>query len=314
MRIFRNLNDLPAFRNAVITIGTFDGVHSGHREIIRNIVQSANTNSGESIIITFHPHPRNVINPQQSVLHLNTIDEKLSLLEKLGVDNVIIVPFSREFSEMEAETYVSEFLIGKFQPSIIVFGYDHRFGRNRTGDIHLLKSIASLDGIEVHEIGKQTISDITISSTKIRKYLTEGNPALANELLGYKYMMSGVVVRGDQIGRELGYPTANMQIQDSEKLIPANGIYAVTATLPNDTEIKYGMMSIGMRPTFNGTRQRIEVHLFHLDANLYGDTITVYLEEFIRHEKKFESREALVEAMHQDKAFCEGYFGRSFSV
>ena len=312
MRIFKNLDQLPQFTNAVITIGTFDGVHSGHRVIIQNIVQSAKSIGGESIIITFHPHPRNIINPQQPVLHLNTIDEKITLLRELQVDNLVIVPFSRQFSEIEAEKYISDFLIGKFHPKIIVFGYDHRFGRNRRGDIALLKSIAAKDNIEVHEIGKQTIADISISSTKIRNYLSEGNLKLANDLLGYPYMMTGIVVRGDQIGRELGYPTANMQIQDMEKLIPANGVYAVKVSLRQYPDQLYGMMSIGTRPTFDGIDKRIEVHIFKLDDDLYGDSVTVQVLEFIRQEEKFNSKAALLQAMHQDKAFCEKLFGLTF--
>ncbi|MBP7399793.1 MAG: bifunctional riboflavin kinase/FAD synthetase, partial [Chitinophagales bacterium] len=293
-------------------IGTFDGVHNGHKVIIRNIVQSAKENDGESVIITFHPHPRNIINPQQALLHLNTIEEKLALLKDMGVDNVVVVPFSREFSEMEAEDYIKDFLIGKFQPKIIVFGYDHRFGKDRRGDIHLLKAIAKLDNITVHEVGKQEISDITISSTKIRNYLKEGNLHLANELLGYNYMMSGIVVRGDQIGRELGYPTANLQIQDTEKLIPANGIYAVKVSIRQNSNLFYGMMSIGTRPTFDGTDTRIEVHIFQLQEDIYGDTLTVEFIEFIRKEEKFINRETLQQAMAQDKEFCEILFDNSF--
>ncbi|MBK6732166.1 MAG: bifunctional riboflavin kinase/FAD synthetase [Bacteroidetes bacterium] len=312
MRVFRNLDQLPQFSNAVITIGTFDGVHNGHKVIIRNIVQSAKENDGESVIITFHPHPRNIINPQQALLHLNTIEEKLALLKDMGVDNVVVVPFSREFSEMEAEDYIKDFLIGKFQPKIIVFGYDHRFGKDRRGDIHLLKAIAKLDNITVHEVGKQEISDITISSTKIRNYLKEGNLHLANELLGYNYMMSGIVVRGDQIGRELGYPTANLQIQDTEKLIPANGIYAVKVSIRQNSNLFYGMMSIGTRPTFDGTDTRIEVHIFQLQEDIYGDTLTVEFIEFIRKEEKFINRETLQQAMAQDKEFCEILFDNSF--
>lgn len=312
MRVFKNLDRLPKFSNAVITIGTFDGVHKGHKMIIRNIVQSARAIGGESIIITFHPHPRNIIHPQQQLLHLNTIDEKLALLQEMEVDNVVMVPFSREFSEMRAEDYVRDFLIGKFHPKIIVFGYDHRFGKDRRGDIHLLKSIASSDNIQVHEVDKQAIADITVSSTKIRNYLKEGNLQLANELLGYRYMMSGIVVRGDQIGRELGYPTANLQIQDSEKLIPMNGIYAVLVTLRQISKPLYGMMSIGTRPTFDGTDKRIEVYIFQWEADIYGEMLTVEFAAFIRHEKKFDDRNALQQAMAQDKAFCESLFATSF--
>ncbi|MFN3940615.1 MAG: bifunctional riboflavin kinase/FAD synthetase [Chitinophagales bacterium] len=309
MKVHKSLDHLPKFKNAVITIGTFDGVHRGHREIIRNIVKSAQTVNGESVIITFHPHPRRVISPEVPVLHLHTIDEKLWHLQQLGVDHVVVVPFSREFSEMDAEEYVHTFLIGRFKPKIIVFGYDHRYGKNRRGDITLLKSIAALDNIIVHEIGAQTIADITISSTKIRHHLLEGNIATANTLLGYSYHLSGIVVRGDQIGRELGYPTANMEIADSEKLIPAKGVYAITAQMNKEEKKWYGMMSIGNRPTFEGTSQTIEAHLFQFNRVIYGEHITVSLIELIRREEKFASRSALIAAMDADKIYCEKLFG-----
>lgn len=309
MEVHKSLDNIPEFKNAVITIGTFDGVHRGHREIISNIVKSANQIEGESVIITFHPHPRNVIYPQEPVLNLHTLDEKIARLQLLGVHHVVVVPFSREFSEMEAEKYVSEFLIGIFKPKIIVFGYDHRYGKNRRGDITLLKSIAAKDNIVVHEIEKQTIVEITVSSTKIRNFLLEGNIQMANHLLGYNYQISGIVVKGDQIGRELGYPTANIQISDAEKLIPANGVYAVTAQLSKNEETFYGMMSIGYRPTFEGTAKTIEVHIFHFNRDIYGEHITVALSDFIRKEEKFNTRTELISAMDADKLYCETLFG-----
>ena len=215
MRIFRDLKALPPFSSSVITIGTFDGVHKGHQKLIDRITLLASQCKGESIIITFHPHPRIVINPEDKSLRLlNTIEEKTMLLEKYGVDNVVIVPFSRDFSEQSAQEYISDFLVKNFNPKHIVIGYDHKFGKNRTGDFHLLEAMKAQYGYSMEEISKETLDDIGISSTKIRTALQEGDIRLANELLGYNYRLKGTVVRGLQNGRKLGYPTANLQVND----------------------------------------------------------------------------------------------------
>ncbi|HPR29741.1 MAG TPA: bifunctional riboflavin kinase/FAD synthetase [Chitinophagales bacterium] len=301
MQVHRSLDHLPNFRNAVITIGTFDGVHHGHQAIIKSIVEDARSLQGESIIITFHPHPRNIIRPEQTLFCLSTIQEKLELLEKLGVDHVVVVPFSREFSEMSASEYVEDFLLAKFHPKRIVIGYDHKFGRDRSGDIHLLRQLAEAAGVEVAEIGQQQIEDITVSSTRIRKYLQEGDVATAATLLGYQYTFSGVVVRGDGIGRTLGYPTANLLAGDDQKLIPGNGIYVCRVQLPGDVRLYGGMMSIGTRPTFDGQDTRIEVHIFDISKDLYGDRLRVEMLERIRGEEKFASADELMAAMQQDE-------------
>ena len=221
MRVFRDLNSLPFFKNSVITIGTFDGVHKGHQKLISRINELAAQNNGESIIITFHPHPRIVINPQDKSLRLlNTIDEKIQLLEKYAVDNLVIVPFSRDFSEQTAEDYISNFLVKNFQPKNIVIGYDHKFGRNRNGDYHLLEKMKACFGYSMEEISKETLDKIGISSTEIRQALKIGDVKHANELLGHNYTLTGMVVRGLQNGRKIGFPTANLQINDEYKLIP----------------------------------------------------------------------------------------------
>ena len=228
MRVFRNTEQLPAFNNSVITIGTFNGVHKGHQKLIERIRLLAQKTQGENIIITFHPHPRIVINPEDKSLRLlNTTDEKIALLQKYGVDNVVIVPFSRYFSEQSAEDYISHFLVKNFQPKHIVIGYDHKFGKDRRGDYKLLEELKLQYGYEMEEISKETLDDIAISSTKIRSSLNSGEITLANDLLAYRYMFSGTVVRGLQNGRKLGYPTANIHINDEYKLIPKTGIYAV---------------------------------------------------------------------------------------
>lgn len=307
MNVYRSLDQLPAFENAVVTIGTFDGVHEGHQAIIRSIVAEAKNLSGESVIITFHPHPRNVIRPENQLYCLSSIPEKLELLESLGVHNVVVVPFSREFSEMEATAYVEDFLIARFHPKVIVIGYDHRFGRDRKGDIHLLKEIAHRHGIQVDEIGAKEIQDMTISSTRIRQNLELGQIEVANTLLGYAYPFSGIVVRGDGMGRQLGYPTANIRMEDEQKLIPGNGIYAVRIRISGENKWRNGMMSIGTRPTFDGQDRRIEVHLLDYQGDLYGSRLTVELLAHLRSEKKFDSPEDLIAAMQQDEVNTRQY-------
>ncbi|MBC8045168.1 MAG: bifunctional riboflavin kinase/FAD synthetase [Fimbriimonadaceae bacterium] len=307
MQVFKDLNTIKQFQNSVITIGTFDGVHIGHREIIHKIISAAKDIHGESVIVTFYPHPRQIIEPTKPIFNLNTLNEKLELLQTLGVDNVIVVPFSREFSEMEAEDYAENFLIKKFNPKIIVFGYDHKFGRDRKGDIHLLKSIASKYKIQVEEISAQTINNLKISSTKIRSFLSEGKVDEANALLGYHYTLSGLVIKGDQIGRTLGFPTANMHFDDSTKLIPADGVYVVKVFLKNIEGDLYGLLSIGNRPTFNKTEKRIEVYILNFDKTIYGEEIKIEFLHFIRPDKKFNSAYELILAMNTDKKFAEDF-------
>jgi riboflavin kinase/FMN adenylyltransferase len=303
MRVFRDLNNLPAFKNSVITIGTFDGVHKGHQKLIERINFLAQQNQGESIIITFHPHPRLVINPQDKSLRLlNTIEEKVSLLEKYGVDNLVIVPFSRDFSEQTAEDYISNFLVKNFRPKNIVIGYDHKFGKNRSGDYHLLEEMKGQYGYTMEEISKETLDDIGISSTKIRNALQSNEVALANDLLGHNYTLTGTVVRGLQNGRKLGYPTANLQVNDEHKLIPKTGIYAVNVTDASALGETYkGMLSIGYNPTFDGKEQTIEVNILDYNKDIYGNTLTLEFIAYIRDEKKFDSLEALIEEIKNDE-------------
>lgn len=299
MNVFRQPDALPSFRNSVITIGTFDGVHKGHQAIIRSIVKRAGECNGESIIVTFHPHPRNIIQPGNRLYQLNALDEKLELLENLGVDHVVVVPFSREFSEMEADAYVNDFLIDKFNPAQIVIGYDHRFGKDRSGDIDLLEELAAKRGVEVHQISRQELEDIAVSSTRIRKAVIAGEVESAARLLGYPYRLSGHIIKGDTIGRTLGYPTANLGGIDHNKLLPGLGIYAVRAYLLGK---EYnGMMSIGMRPTFSGKDKRLEVHLFDFNEDIYGEQLTVELLHFLRSEKKFNDKDELIAAMQEDE-------------
>ena len=300
MRVFRDLNNLPAFKNSVITIGTFDGVHKGHLKLIERINFLAKENNGESIIITFHPHPRIVINPEDKSLRLlNTIEEKIYLLEKYGVDNLVIVPFSRDFSEQNAEDYISNFLVKNFHPKNIVIGYDHKFGKNRSGDYLLLEKMKQQFGYMMEEISKEMLADIGISSSKIRNAIQSGELKLANELLGHNYTLSGTVVRGLQNGRKLGFPTANIQANDEFKLIPKTGIYAVRVHA-NQSTYK-GMLSIGYNPTFDGKERTVEVNILDFDKDIYGASLTLELIDYVRDEKKFYSVEDLIAEIKNDE-------------
>ena len=308
MRIFRDLKALPPFSSSVITIGTFDGVHKGHQKLIDRITLLASQCKGESIIITFHPHPRIVINPEDKSLRLlNTIEEKTDLLEKYGVDNTVIVPFSRDFSEQSAQEYVSNFLVKNFRPKSIVIGYDHKFGKDRSGDYHLLEQMKGMYGYSMEEISKETLDDIGISSTKIRNSLQSGDITLANDLLGHAYRVTGTVVRGLQNGRKLGYPTANLQVTDEYKLIPKTGIYAVRVyshQWPGSAPARgyyHGMLSIGYNPTFEGKEQTIEVNILDFNHDIYGSTLTLEFVEYLRDEKKFNSLDDLIEAIKGDE-------------
>jgi riboflavin kinase/FMN adenylyltransferase len=305
MRVFKELNQLPEFKNAVITIGTFDGVHKGHLQLIQRIRALANEARGESVIITFHPHPRLVINPQDDSLRLlSTIEEKIALLEKFGVDNVVIVPFSRTFSEQDAQEYISDFLVKHFSPAHIVIGYDHRFGKDRAGNIELLQELAPRFGYKVEEIPGEELEHITISSTKIRNALMEGDVQLANELLGHRYTLGGLVVKGLQNGRKLGYPTANIHMDEPYKLIPRTGVYAVR--VKHREQWYGGMLNIGFNPTFEGKTQTIEVNILDFHTEIYGEFLTLEFIQYIRDEIKFTTLEDLIKAIDNDKVVITG--------
>ncbi|HEX7847779.1 MAG TPA: bifunctional riboflavin kinase/FMN adenylyltransferase, partial [Chitinophagaceae bacterium] len=256
MQVHRDIDRLPLFRNAVITIGTFDGVHMGHRQVIDKLKAEAASCNGETVVITFHPHPRKVVSSTILGIRLiNTLDEKLELLKELGIDHVVVVPFTEAFANQPADDYIKNFLIDKFKPHTIIIGYDHRFGRDRLGDYRLLEKEALVFNYQLKEIPKHILENISISSTNIREAILHNDTDTANKLLGYEFFFSGTVVHGDKLGRQLGYPTANLKVNDEEKIIPGNGIYAVYAELLNNSDqppggqrLK-GMMSIGFRPT-----------------------------------------------------------------
>ncbi|MFK8008139.1 MAG: bifunctional riboflavin kinase/FAD synthetase, partial [Saprospiraceae bacterium] len=301
MNVYNSLSDLPDFQNAVLTIGSFDGVHAGHQKILERINQLAQKNNGKSIVITFHPHPRQVIYPNDKSLRLlNSIDEKVALFEKYNVDNVVVVPFTVEFSQQSADEYIQKFLLEKFNPKYIVIGYDHKFGLNRQGDINYLKWYSKEKEFEVIEISRHDIQNIGISSTKIRNFLLEGKINQANNLLNHNYSMSGTVVKGQGIGKDLGYPTANIQIKNSFKLIPHGGIYAVQVIYRDQ---RYGgMLYIGDRPTLKEyNNQTIEVNIFDFHKDIYGEKLTIEFIDHIRGDEKFENLDGLKDQLAKDK-------------
>jgi len=302
MRVYRDINQLPNFRNTVITIGTFDGVHTGHQQIIKEMKMEAELIGGETIILTFHPHPRKVVHlSDENIKILHTIDEKIQHLSQLGIDHLVIIPFTEEFSLMDAQTYISGFLVKYFNPAVVIIGYDHKFGKNRVGDYLLLESMSVEFGFKVKEIPEHLINQAIVSSSEIRRFLKEGNIEQANYYLGYRYTISGIVIQGDQRGRTIGFPTANIDIEDTDKLIPANGVYAVTALLLDENIVVKGMMNIGIRPTIGDDKKTIEVHLFDFNQTIYGKFIDIALVAYIRPEIKFSGLEALKTQLATDK-------------
>lgn len=308
MRIFKRIDQLPSFTNAIVTIGSYDGVHMGHRKIIDRVNQLAEANNGESVLITFDPHPRKLLQGEDSSLQLlSTLDEKIELLREAGLDNLIIIPFDMDFANQPPETYITDFLVKKFNPTVVVIGYDHRFGKDRAGDINLLKSMADKHHFKVVEIQKKEIEDIAISSTKTRKALNRGDVTLAKKYLNRPYCLTGTVVSGDKIGREMGFPTANIQVENEDKLIPAEGIYAAEVEIG---DVSYqGMLYIGTRPTLNSVPERkIEVNIFDFNDDIYDEKITVRLLKRIREDARFFDLSALQTQLHKDKAHSLEYF------
>lgn len=310
MKIHRGLDQLPEFTKSVLTIGSFDGVHKGHRSILNNIVRLARDHGGESVLMTFHPHPRQVVYPNDHSLKLlNTLNEKIELLSNTGLDHLVIVPFTFEFSRMDAEEYVKRVIVDKFNPDYIVIGYDHRFGLNRAGDVHFLRSLEKKYGFEVKEIPEQHVNDITVSSTRVRKALASKEIIKANQLLGYPYRLKGKVIRGLRIGSTLGYPTANLKVEDPNKLIIPDGIYAVRIGI-DDRKLK-GMLYIGDRPTLeqdSGTS--IEINIFDYNEDLYGETISLEILAYIRDDEKFDDLEKLKASIRSDERVIRRLFNR----
>lgn len=299
MKIFYSINDFNCSKKTILTLGTFDGAHLGHRKILEKITQNTKEDKFENVVLTFFPHPRMVLQDQSPVKLLNTIGEKIDLLEEIGIQNLVIHPFDETFSKLSAEEFVKQILVKKFHIQKIIIGHDHRFGRDRSANIDDLISFGKKYDFEVEQISVEEINAVSISSTKIRKALTDGNMALANEYLGYDYFLTGIVIKGKQLGRSIGFPTANLLIKENHKLIPKNGAYIIKSSIQQKTV--YGIMNIGFNPTVSGDILSIEVHYFDFKANLYQQEIRVDILEFLRQEQKFGSVDLLKEQLEIDK-------------
>jgi riboflavin kinase / FMN adenylyltransferase len=299
MQVHRSIDNLPAFSNAVITIGTFDGVHEGHKKIIDALIREARSVQGEAIIVTVHPHPRKIVNPNEHLQLINTLDEKIELLNKTGIDHLVIVPFNGQFASQTADEYIEHFLIQKFHPHTIIIGYDHHFGKSRQGNFMLLAQKADIYSYRLLEIPKYILEEVAVSSTQIRTALLKSDVATANKLLGYDFFFEGVVMEGDKLGRKLGYPTANLQYTDSDKIHLGHGVYAAYAEVG---EIKYsGMLSIGNRPTLENSNERIEINIFDFDKDIYGETVRVIVKKYLRGQEKYSSLDELKKQLSIDK-------------
>ncbi len=300
IQVHRDLLSLPTFTNAVITIGTFDGVHAGHQQIIKQLIAEADAIGGETVIITFYPHPRKIINEGKVELKvLNTLQEKIERLSAYGVQHLVVVDFNEKFSQQTAEEYVKKFLVDTFHPHTIIIGYDHKFGKQRLGDYHLLEDLGEKYGYKVKEIPEHILHEVIISSTKIREAVQHHDVEKANKFLGYNYFFEGTIIEGNKLGRTIGYPTANIALADSEKIVPGHGVYAVKVLVKGQEYC--GMMNIGTRPTVNGLNRSIEVNIFEFDEEVYGETIRVSVHNFIREEQKFSGLPQLKEQLALDK-------------
>lgn len=305
MKTFHNINNFTSKRRTIVTLGTFDGVHLGHRTILQKLKNAGIQDNLETAVLTFFPHPRMVLQQENEIKLLSTIEEKIDLIENNGIENLIVHPFDKEFSRLTAEEFVKNILVDKLNIKKIIIGYDHRFGRNRTATIEDLIEFGKIYDFEVEQITAEEINDVTISSTKIRNALNDGNITYANKLLGYSYSISGKVIQGNKIGRTLGFPTANIYIKEEYKLIPKNGVYIVSSYIHN--KLVYGMMNIGNKPTLTNNEYSLEVHFFDINTNLYDSFLTITLIDRIRDEKKFENLVELKNQIEKDRLFCQSF-------
>jgi len=330
LKIYNHLYEFKKLEHAVVAIGTFDGIHFGHQKIIKQLVEKAKASNGESVILTFFPHPRMIIDPEnQDLKMINTIHEKAEILENLGVDHLIITPFTRDFSNQSPEDYIKNTLVDGIGTKHIIVGYDHRFGKDRSGNLTDLKKACLHFDFTVEEIAEQDIHDVAVSSTKIRKALLEGDVSLAADYLGYPFSIFGRVIKGDKIGRTIGFPTANIFVEETYKLIPSDGIYAVTVEMSLESRVVSlelttdplktqnsklktykGMAYIGQRPTINGMTRNIEVNIFDFNQEIYGQHIKMNFLKFLRHDVKFTGLEALTIQLQKDKEDTLNYFSQ----
>ncbi|HTM99655.1 MAG TPA: bifunctional riboflavin kinase/FAD synthetase [Pedobacter sp.] len=310
MKIYHQILEFKKLKNAIVTIGTFDGVHYGHQKIIKRLCELAKMSGGESVILTFFPHPRMIIDPEnQGLKMINTIKEKAEILANLGVDHLIITPFTRDFSNLSAGDYIKNILVDTIGTKQLIVGYDHRFGKDRQGGMMELETYSKVYDFSIEEIPEQDVNDVAVSSTKIRAALLEGDVSLAASYLGYHFSINGPVIKGDKIGRTIGFPTANIFVEETYKLIPGDGIYAVTVEM--SSELTYqGMAYIGQRPTINGMTRNIEVNIFDFNQEIYGQTIKMNFLKFLRHDVKFTGLEALKEQLFQDKLDTMAFFNQ----
>jgi len=309
LKIIRSITAFNSSEKTIVTIGTFDGIHIGHQKILKDLIKTAKKEGKKSVLLTFFPHPRMVLQKDNKILLLNTIEEKSGLLEKMGLDYLIIHPFSKEFSRLTALDFVRDILVNKLNTSRLIIGYDHHFGKNREGNIHQLKEYSLLYDFKVEEIPAQDIDDVSVSSTKIRTALKEGNLKTANNYLGYHYMLNGTVVSGKKLGGTIGFPTANLEIKEPYKLIPKTGVYIIKTHI--NTDLYTGIMNIGFNPTVLGKHQTIEAHLFDFNEDLYGKEIMIEFIYFLREEHKFKSIEELVVQLNIDKENAISYLSNN---
>ena len=299
LKIFHSIKDFSTTKKTILTLGTFDGVHIGHQKILERVIDNTANDKYESLVLTFFPHPRMVLQEQSEIKLLNTIEEKIHLLEMIGIQNLVIHPFDEAFSKLTAEDFVQTVLVNQFDIHKIIIGHDHRFGRNRTANIDDLIGFGKKYGFEVEQISVQEINDLSVSSTKIRKALLAGDMALANAYLGYDYFLTGTVFKGKQLGRTIGFPTANIKIKEDYKLIPLNGVYVVKSIINQKTV--FGMMNIGFNPTVSGEKLSIEIHFLDFDADLYDQKLTISVLKHLRPEQKFDSIDLLTKQLEKDK-------------
>ena len=302
MTSFNNIDEFNSTDYTILTIGTFDGVHLGHQKVLERLTKEAKNNNLKSTVLTFFPHPRTVLNPNKPLKLINSVNERTNLLSRSKIDNLIIHPFDKSFSELDPEKYVLEILVKKLKAKIILIGYDHKFGKNRTADINDLKMYGEKYGFKVIEIKAEEISNIAISSTKIRKAISEGDISTAKEYLGYDVSLSGKIVHGRSIGRTIGFPTANVEVNEGYKLLPKNGVYLIQSII-NKKQV-FGMMNIGVKPTLIESSKTIEINFFDFEGNLYDRNIRVDIKQFIRDEIKFDSLELLKSQIQKDKINC----------
>jgi len=302
MKIFNNIQSYSSEKESILTIGTFDGVHIGHNKILTKLVEESKKNNLSSLIMTFFPHPRMVLQKSQEIKMIDTIDEKIYLFKKTGVDNLIIQPFDENFSKIRAKEFVEEILVKKLKIKHIIIGYDHRFGKDREASVDDLKKFGLNYMFTVEEIAAQEIHSIAISSTKIRNAILKGEIKKCNEYLGRNFMLTGEVVHGDALGKKINFPTANIEIPETYKIIPKNGVYLVKAII--NSERYFGMMNIGVRPTIGGEKKSLEIHFFNFKDNIYNKTISVEIICKIRDEEKFSSIDELKIQLKKDEQFC----------